>query len=177
MRKRKPFLIWTMFFCVAFFGCGYTLHSNLPARLKTVYVVNFKNQGEHFSSSHQGVYFPLIEIDVHNAIVDYFLLDGRLKPLGSPNADLVIRGVLKSYDRKVLRRIDNDDAEEYRVYVTLSIEVWDTDDRVVLWQDDNFLGESTYFVSGSQASTEKSAVDRAVKDLARRVVERTIENW
>jgi hypothetical protein len=46
-----------------------------------------------------------------------------------------------------------------------------------MWKYDRFIGEATYFVTGAQATSEESAVEEATTDLARRIVERTVENW
>ena len=39
------------------------------------------------------------------------------------------------------------------------------------------MGDATYFITGTQAKTEKAALDLAIADLARRVLERLVENW
>ncbi len=41
----------------------------------------------------------------------------------------------------------------------------------------SFSGEATYFTVGAQAKSESAALEDALTDLARRVVERVIENW
>ena len=45
------------------------------------------------------------------------------------------------------------------------------------WTESNFVGETTYFTSGSLAKSENVAIQDALTDLARRIVERTIEDW
>ena len=46
-----------------------------------------------------------------------------------------------------------------------------------MWEEKGFIGDATYFTSGTLAKTEDTALDEAVDDLARRIVERTIEWW
>lgn len=158
-------------------GCGYTTRSTLPAHFRTIYVDDFKNKIDYASESRRNIYFPLLEVDARDAIVDRYLFDGNLKIAKEDLADLVLTGELLSYRRGVLRYTDNDDVEEYRVYITVALQLWDTHEQDYVWSESAFVGEGTYFVSGPESSTEESAVDEAIADLARRIVERTVENW
>ena len=47
----------------------------------------------------------------------------------------------------------------------------------VLIQETSFVGEDTYTLSGAFAKSESSAQTGAIEDLARRIVERIIEDW
>ena len=158
-------------------GCGYSTRTTMPGNYKTIHVESFPNEIIYTTESRRNTYFPLLEIDVRNAIVDRFLFDGYLKVSDSSIADLILKGTLKAYQRDALRYTDSDDVEEYRVRVIISMELFDTRKEEVVWREDSFAGEATYFLTGSQVSTEESAVKEAVIDLAKRVVERTVENW
>ena len=159
-------------------GCGYSTTSQLANRYATVHVETFENKITFAQeASRRNLYFPLLEVDVQDAIVSRFLFDGNLRPMDEVGSDLTLVGTLKNYRRVGLRFTDNDDVEEYRVYINVSLELWNNETAEVLWNEDNFVGEATYFVSGSQASSEEEAVERAIEDLARRVVERVIEDW
>ena len=158
-------------------GCGYSATSMLPGNLKTVYVETFQNNINFAAERGRNLYFPLLEQKVRAAIVDRYQFDGNLK-MGQPgSSDLVLRGKLNSYERSALRFTDNDDVQEYRVHVIVSLELYDTATGAVRWSEPSFAGEATYFVTGPTATTEESAVEQAVIDLARRIVERTIEDW
>lgn len=159
-------------------GCGYTTSSALPGHLKTVYVDKFENQIDYTSDFGQrNLYFPLLEVDVRDAVIDRFLFDGNLDIEQSGNSDLTLKGVLTGYKRRALRIDDNDDVEEYRVYVTVRLELWDNVYDEPMWTQTNVSGEATYFLSGPNASSEEAAVEEAIEDLARRVVAKVIENW
>ena len=163
----------------AFFltSCGYSTRSTLPPNLRTVYVEHFKNSITFTAETKRDIYLPLLEVDVRNAIIDRFLFDGNLKIAEQDRADLILKGELKSYERTALRFLENEDVEEYRVSVTVSLSLWDTQKQEYVWQEPSFTGEADYFVSGPEASSEQAAVSAAMIDLARRAVERTIENW
>ncbi len=158
-------------------GCGYSATSMLPGNLKKVYVETFQNNINFAAENGRNLYFPLLEQKVRTAIVDRYQFDGNLK-IGQPNsADLILKGKLNSYERSALRFTDNDDVQEYRVHVVVSLELYDTAKGEARWTESSFAGEATYYVTGATATTEESAIEKAVIDLARRIVERTIEDW
>lgn len=158
-------------------GCGYTTSSALPPRLQTIYIEPFRNSVDYATTGERNVYFPLLEVKVHNAVVDRFLFDGKLRVVETDDADLVLKAELVEYRRNVLRYTDDDDVEEYRIQIIMKVELLDTSTGELMWQYNRFVGEATYFLTGTQATTEDSAVEEATIDLARRIVERTIENW
>lgn len=158
-------------------SCGYTTSSTLPAHLKTIHIEKFENNIDFTAEGRRNIYLPLLEIDVKNAIVDRFLFDGNLKVVDAPQADLILRGKLNNYRRSGLRFTQSDDVEEYRVHITVELKMWDSTEGVQKWTESALVGEATYFVSGSLATTEESAVQEAIEDLARRIVERTVEDW
>lgn len=158
-------------------GCGYTTSSTLPARLRTVHVEKFKNSIGYTSQSGRNIYLPLLEVKIRDAAVDQYLFDGNLRVAEAQEADLILQGELLNYERQVLRYTDNDDAEEYRVQIVVSMKLWDVQQQEFVWVEPKFAGEATYFISGPLASSEDAAVLEATTDLARRIVERTIENW
>jgi len=158
-------------------NCGYTARSTLPGYMRTIYVEPFKNNISFTSEGGRDVYLPLLEVDTKNAIVKRYLFDGNLKIAVPDKADLILKGELKRYNRGGLRFSDDDKVEEYRVQIFISAELWDVHKKVVVWTETDFAGEATYFLTGALATTEQSAIDEAIADLARRIVERTIENW
>ncbi len=174
-------------FCVVFFsilvisigmsGCGYTTGASFGGGKKTIFIEPIKNNVDYGSDSRRTVYLPLLEVDVRNAVIDRFLFDGNLKIAQEQTADFLLKGELIQYNRDALRFTDNDDVEEYRVLITVKLELWDRATNQLLWEETSFVGEDTFFIRGSTVTTEESAVDGAIEDLARRIVERTIENW
>ena len=55
--------------------------------------------------------------------------------------------------------------------------MWDKKANTLIWQENNFTGDTTYYVSGATSISEAAAVNNALTDLARRVVERAVEQW
>ena len=176
-RTKSSFVCLVVLLGLAIAGCGYTTRSLLPPEYQTLYIVPFKNKIDYTSESTRNIYLPLLEVKVQKAISSRFQFDGNLRLAKEEEADLKLTGELVRYDREVLRYTDNDDVQEYRVRITVNLVLTDTTTGEMVWAENGFSGEATYFVTGPSASSESSAVSAAQVDLARRVVERTIENW
>jgi outer membrane lipopolysaccharide assembly protein LptE/RlpB len=171
-------IILAAVFCVS--GCGYTTRSLLPSQFKTIYVENFTNKIKLTAESNDErmyrAYRPGMEIDVSRAIRDKYLFDGNLKVVDQLDADLVLRGELVDFRNEALRYDRSDNVMEYRIRVVVDIEL-QTKDGKTKWEENNFAGEWLYTTTGPYAKSESSAIVAAQADLARRVVERTIEEW
>ena len=160
-----------------FAGCGYTTGSLLPANYRTLYVEPFQNKVKFISDTTRALYVPLLETKVRTAVVNRFQFDGHLKIKDSERADLILKGDLIEFNREELRLTDNKDVQEYRIRITMALTMMDAVSGEIFWSEPSFSGEATYFTTGSQARSESAALDDALTDLSRRVVERTIENW
>lgn len=162
-------------------GCGYTTGSLLPTHLKTIYVDSFSNKIDvsKESSDKQGyeIYRSGLESDVTSAIIDQFIFDGNLSIATPEDPDLVLSGELVNFTKEPLRYDKFDNIEEYRVLVSVNIELKDVGTDKPMWRETYFTGESTYRTSGTLAKTETRAVEEAVLDLAKRIVEKTTEGW
>lgn len=174
---RKIFIGVLCFFILGIVGCGYTTKSALPPRLKTINIQPFKNSINYATLGDRDVYFQLLEVKVHNAVVDRFQFDGNLRIVQPEAADLILKGEVVESRRNPLRYTSNDDVEEYRIQIVMKLELLDVKTGEPMWEYDRFVGEATYFLTGVQATSEDSAVAEAALDIARRIVETTIENW
>jgi len=178
LRKFAAILILIVFFTA---GCGYTTKSLLPSDLKTIYVSNLVNKikvtDEASDTRMYRGYRPGMELETTRTIRDKYLSDGNLKIAGPDTADLILTGDLIDFRNEALRYDRNDDVEEYRVRLVVNIEMKNAKDGKVRWTEKNFAGESLYRTSGTLVKSETAAIKEAAEDLARRIVERTIEEW
>lgn len=177
LRKFAAMLLTALFFIS---GCGYTTRSLLPSEFKTIYVDNFVNKIKVAAESsdermYRG-YKPGMEIDVSKVIRDKYLFDGNLKIANSKDADLILKGELVDYRNESLRYDRNDNVLEYRIRMVVNLEL-QTKDGKTRWTENNFAGEALYNTTGPLAKSESTAIVEAEADLARRVVERTVEEW
>ena len=158
-------------------GCGYTTGSVLPSNFHTLFVEPFQNKVQFVNEEVRGSYIPLLETKARTAIIDRFQLDGHLRLNDSNQSDLILKGNLIGFERDDLRTDDNQNVQEYRVRVIVALTMLNNATGEVFWEEPYFAGEASYFISGAQAKTESQAINDALTDLSRRVVERTIENW
>lgn len=164
-------------------GCGYSTRSLLPPDLRTIYVRPFANRipiADEVSARYPfQSYRPLLENDVTNAVIDRFIFDGNVKVAPSEElADMVLTGELIAYYRDPVRYAEaRESVEEYRLSLVARLTLTDRRKAATLWEEPNFVGDTTYFTAGSLATSDATALEAAVQDLARRIVERTIEAW
>ncbi|MBM3251434.1 MAG: hypothetical protein FJZ11_01455 [Candidatus Omnitrophica bacterium] len=162
-------------------GCGYTTRSMIDPNIKTIYVKPFENKidfgAEDSAYSKLRTYYPRLENDITTAVIDRFIFNGSLKVVKEEDADVILNGALAEYRRDVLRYDEDEDVEEYRLNIIVNISLWNVKEQKNIWAENGFTGETTYFVSGSKAKSESTAIKDGITDLARRIVERTVENW
>ena len=168
-------------------GCGYTTRSSMIAKsFKTIYVQPFLNKTdiaqEGYAENKYRIYRPTLETDITKSVTDRFLFDGTLHPASAEAADLLLKGELVDYHKDPLAyNNDNTEVTEYRINIVVNISLWNKKENKLLWEENNFTGDSTYFTSFASGNvvvkSEEAALADALKDLARRIVERTVEEW
>jgi len=163
-------------------GCGYSTRSLLPSDIKSIYVDNIKNgidlTQEVDDRRDYRAYRPNLEIEITKRIKDRFMLDGTLRLVNGPRqADLTTNGILTDFKKEVLRYDSLDNPKEYRIKIVLNIKIENLKTGKTVWQESDMVGETTYRLDGDFAQSEDSALAGAISDIAKRVVERTIEIW
>jgi len=148
-------------------GCGYTLKSAPPHGLKTLSVETFHNE----------TYEPALEIDLANTLVKRFLFDGTLRVTSEKNADAVLRGKLTQFLREPLRYTSTEEIEEYRIILKVDLSLWDRRSQKILWEEKNFVADTSYFTEGPRKTSEEKSRQDAIAELSRRIVDRTAEEW
>lgn len=164
-----------------FAACGYTTHSIIRDKFRTIHIKPFVNKiditRETDTATRYKVYKPMLETDITKSVINKFLFDGNVKPVAEDSADLLLKGELVEFRRDSLRYTNNNEVEEYRINLVVNLSLWDRKENKLLWEEKNFTGDATYFVSGPQAKSEDSAINDALSDLSRRIVERVVEQW
>jgi len=183
MRLRRSNIVYCLLFIVyglLLSGCGYTAKTILPNDIKTVHVEIFKNginiAKEVSSRDKYEVYRPNLEVDLRDAIINRIFLDGHLKVADKDSSDSILEGEITQY-RKDPLRYQNEVVEEYRISLICNIRLVDSGDSKVLLEEKDVIGDTTYFVTGLLLKTETEALNNAMSDLARRIVNRIVENW
>jgi hypothetical protein len=164
-------------------SCGYTTRSMISAEFKTIYVVPFMNKiditQETDVASKYRIYRPMLESDITKYVTNKYLFDGNLKPVKEGAADLILKGEVIEFRRDPLRYNDSDEVTEYRISLVVNINLWNRKEDKLVWEEKGFTGDTTYFAltTNPQYKSEASAITDALDDLARRIVERTVEQW
>jgi hypothetical protein len=185
--KKAVFLL-SVFIAVTstlFSGCGYSVRSLAYDKSTKIYVRPFENKvdlniAEEYSDRNPyRLYRPGMETKITDAVINRFLLDGYLKVVsGEAQADLVLKGELANYEKQPLRYNEaTQDVEEYRANIIVNMTLTDLKNEKTVWVEDGFTGYTEFALVGPKAISEDAAINDAVKDLARRVVERTVEDW
>jgi len=186
LRKKFWLLFAGYWLMVNLGGCGYTTRSMISNKYRTIYITPFLNKiditREVDVASKYRLYRPMLETDVTKAVTNKYLFDGNLRPTNSNSADLILKGQLVEFRKDPLRYSNNDNVDEYRVNVLVNLILWDNKANKLVWEENNFTGDYTYFpVSSTMPSVTKKSDDtaatEAISDLARRIVERTVEQW
>lgn len=186
MIKSKYRMFQFSVLCFLFFaaGCGYTSRTIYRGPYKTIFIEPFANKVDLLSEDATAIsqrfrtYHPLLESDIRTAVINRFMYDGGIRLAKKEEADIILKGELIDYQRDALRYENNqEDVAEYRVSLIMRLTLLKKGEETPLWEEPNFVGDATYFASGAQAKTEKTALDDAIADLSRRVLERLVENW
>ena len=168
-------------FCLLLYSCGYTTRPGLPPHLKTVYVKPFVNKIDvtRLSSGYERfpIYRHQMEVDLTKAVISRYQFTGLLRPARQEKADCRLEGELLDLRRDALRYNASSQVEEWRLNVVVNLRFIDQTTDTVMWEEGGFTGDTTYFALGSNAESESSSLDRAITDLARRIVERSVESW
>jgi ABC-type uncharacterized transport system auxiliary subunit len=118
-----------------------------------------------------------MEVSITNAVITRYQFTGLLRPASASKANCRLEGELMAFRRDALRYDASQQVEEWRLNIVVNLRFIDQTTNTLMWQEDNFTGDTTYFALGANAQSETTALDRAITDLARRIVERTVENW
>jgi len=167
--------------CLLVFGCGYTTRPGLATHLRTIYVKPFVNKIDLTVLPTNQQQFPVyrhgMEVDLTNAVINRYQFTGLLRPASAERADCRLEGELLEFRRDALRYDASRAVEEWRLNIVVNLKFVDQTTNTVLWEEQGFTGDTTYFALGANAESETSALSRARTDLARRIVERSVESW
>lgn len=177
----QPRALWWLVVALAAGGCGYTTRPALAPHLRTIYVKPFVNRIDFATLPTRESRFPIyrhqMETDLTNEILNRYQFTGILRPATGERADTRLEGELLSFARDALRYDASRNVEEWRLNLTVSLRFYDQTTQTLLWEEPRFVGDTTYFASGAKVESEANALKRAIRDLARRIVERTVEDW
>jgi outer membrane lipopolysaccharide assembly protein LptE/RlpB len=155
--------------CLSLVGCGYQLGSVQVASGQTIAVPTFVNKTSE----------PDLETRITNAVIRRMQVDGTYKVVGDPSqADFVLLGELISYQRDAISFDRSDVTREYRTTLAASLIFQDGKTGEEIWKVSRVEGEVIFPRGSDQAEAERAAFPELTGDLAKFIVEKTVnQGW
>ena len=144
-------------------GCGYTIGGTLPSHIQTVSVPIFRNSTRE----------PGVESLITRAVVEGFSTNGRLRVVGSSQADAVLDGEITSYSVASIAFDKDANVRLYRVVVTVNLRMRDVKRNAVLFEQNQVQEQADFRVQGQVAQTisrEETALRAAATEIGRAIV-------
>lgn len=170
----RPAAVALMAILIMSAGCGYTRHTTLPQGIKTIYVDTVLNK---IPIEKVYAYVPGLEMDITNAIIRRLHRDGTLRVVAREQADAVLKCDLIGLEQEGVRFTNLERVQEYRLFVVLSVKLVNGKTNEVIWEEPNFSGDTSYFVSDVRTLAREEAAARAIDRLAQNLVDRIVEDW
>lgn len=153
-------------------SCGVysTRPGSLPDHVKRIAIPTFDNRTVEVG----------LDQEITQAVVSRFIEDNHLKVVGAGEADALLSGSVVDYKNAIFGFTGQEQAEEYRVSITVAVRVLDKVKNRELWRDDALLKTQNYYVvqvPGQQAQDERSGRQEAIRKIADEILSRTVENW
>ena len=161
-KKYFPFLILLLLiFLIS--GCGYRLRGTQELRedLQKVAILLFTNKTVE----------SRIENDLFNALVDEFARSKNLKVVTAGDADLLVNGTITAVESYSISYSPNDKTYEYRVAMTLNVEVTEARTQHVFWRR-----SAMQEVEEFKATDEPLTIDRRKQAALKRICQVLAEN-
>jgi outer membrane lipopolysaccharide assembly protein LptE/RlpB len=166
MMRRRALLLFLLLVA----GCGYSLRGALPPHIRTIAIPIFSNRTQE----------PAVENVITQAVVDAFATSGQLKIASLQDADAILEGEIVGYRLESLSFDPKANVREYRLLVTLNLQIKDTKKNVMLWRQEGLQEKADFRVPGQVAATisrEEAAVKRAAVDIGRAIVNLTVDRF
>jgi hypothetical protein len=169
MRKVNATALALAIAAAAVLSCGpYTFNPNVPGYIKSVAIPLFKNP-RTFKYGAERV--------LTDAVIDEFVADGTLDVAGEDVADSKLQVEIVNYKKEALSYDVQEVVKEYNLAVVVSGTFTDLINNQVLWQEPSMYESVSYYAIGPNAETEDDALDRLAEELARKIVNRTLQGW
>jgi outer membrane lipopolysaccharide assembly protein LptE/RlpB len=149
-------------------GCGYTTKAyNLPSTIKTVYIDTFTNNSDE----------PNIENELRIKLASAFQDEGHIQITSKADADTILSGKINSYSRQAVRYANDQTIEEYRLTINVDFEFTQRVSQQVIVKANSFTGDTSFFLRGSSAKSERTARTDTIDELSHRILNKIVTLW
>ena len=151
-------------------GCGYTVRGTLPSHINAIAVPIFRNRTQE----------PAVESLITRAVVEAFSTNGRLRVVGTEQADAVLDGEIIGYNVVSIAFDQDADVRLYRLVVTVNLRLRDLRQNTVLFQQNQVREQADFRVQDVVSQTisrEETALRVAATDIGRAIVSLTVSRF
>jgi outer membrane lipopolysaccharide assembly protein LptE/RlpB len=133
----------------------------LPEHIKKVYVRPFGNNTNQFR----------IESEFTNEVIEEIINSGHLSLVNKEkDADGILTVTIKKYILQPLTYDMNNVAEQYKMWIVVSVSLVDNDNNVTLWTEPNMEGIQIYYNINRRSSGEDSVGEGISEEEARQII-------
>jgi len=145
-------------------GCAvYSFNPGGKSSIKSIAVTQFENQ-----TIESGLSSAMTDL-----VVQSFIADGNLSVVSENDADAILVGVLKGYERKAYTFDEADNVSQYVVKLVFDLTLENGGDRSEIWKE-SFYSEGVY---SAEDETEDDGKERAAEKLVVDILNRTTKDW
>ncbi len=162
--------IFFIFMLLIFSGCGYHVAGKagqMPGNIETLSIPVFTNS----------TLKPNVESIVTSAFVNEFVTTVKVVD----ESPYRLEGSINSYGLTPVSYSSADVNQEYRLTVTMSLRIYDTQSNKVVWQDRGVVDTEDFSVNTADVSqtrdNETAALQKLSRDTARLIKERMLEGF
>jgi hypothetical protein len=144
--------------------CTYTFSTLLPGHIKTVSIPILDNETIEYG----------LEEQLTEELVEEFVRDNHLNVVGAGEGDSILEGAIADYRRSAYSYDQQEQVIQYQVEIWADMAFRDVARDEVIWEEQRIRGWGTYFAA---TETEEDGAERAIEELARDILRRTVEGW
>ncbi len=163
----KIYGLMSIILVLCLMGCGYTTSALRGERIQKIHVGTFLNK----------TYEQGLDRLVTDAVIDEFIFKGGIKVVEKDRAEIELDGTVINYELKPLSYNRSNQAEEYRLRISVDVSLRDRATSKIIWEAKSLSGEWTFLLSGPLEVSEEDARSKAITYLAREVVQQALEMW
>ena len=166
--RRRAFLLLPLAGLLG--GCGYTVRGTLPAHIQSIAVPIFRNRTQE----------PAVDSLITRAVVEGFSTNGRLRVVGSEQADAILDGEVIGYAIGSIAFDKDANVRLYRLVVTVNLRLRDLRQNTVLFQQNDVREQADFRVQDAVSQTisrEGTALRAAATEIGRNIVSLTLTRF
>ncbi len=165
--------LFVVLISLSLIGCGYSF-SLLSPSVHSIYISPVQNRikitSDYSSLDDIKKYYPNLEVFVRQKVIERFLVEGRLKVVDRPTADVQVKITLFDYTREPVGYDRDETVKRWRIRIGARVEVIYPERKV----SRTIFGEAIY---DPAIRGERFAVKSVAEDLAHRISDLVLNPW